>query len=204
MPPRIHCITDFIHHDQASVDLLTQVVSTGVDGVQVRAKHLTDRELWAYVDRVIAAVRPLGATVLVDDRLDVALAAGADGVHLGAEDLPVRAARALAPRGFLVGATCRDAEQALAAARDGADYAGVGPVYPTTTKTGLPEPIGLTPLARTATVLPVIAIAGITADRVPEVLAAGAHGVAVASAVWRSADPPAAARRLVETVRAAA
>jgi thiamine-phosphate pyrophosphorylase len=176
-----------------------------VDAVQVRAKHLDDRELLSFARDVIAAVRPAGAKVVVNDRLDVALAAGADGVHLGLDDLPVPEARALAPDGFLVGGTCRHAEHARAAREAGADYVGVGPVYPSTTKTtGLPDPIGLGTLRLAAAVLPAIAISGITVERVPEVMAAGAYGVAVVAALSRAEDPAAAAETLVAAVREAA
>ena len=203
MLPRIHCITDTPTPDRAFLDLLVQVVRAGVDGIQVRAKGLTDRELLAFAQAVVATVRPLGATVIVNDRLDVALAAGADGVHLGRDDLPVAAARALAPLGFLVGATCRSPEHAWQARADGADYAGVGPVFATTTKSGLPEPLGLDVLRATAAEIPAVAIAGIDAGRVRDVMAAGAYGVAVVSAVWGDADPPRAAKEIAERVRAA-
>jgi thiamine-phosphate pyrophosphorylase len=176
-----------------------------VDAVQVRAKQLDDRELLDFTREVVATVRPLGATVIVNDRLDVALAAGADGVHLGLDDLPVAAVRALAPDGFLVGGTCRNAEHARAARDAGADYVGVGPVYPSTTKTsGLPDPIGLATLRQAAGALPAIAISGITAARVPEVMAAGAYGVAVVAALSRAADPAEAAGALVAAVHGAA
>ena len=203
MLPRIHCITDSPCHDRRSLDLLASVVRSGVDAVQVRAKQIGDRELLAFTEAVVGTVRPLGACVIVNDRLDVALAARADGVHLGLDDLPVRAARSLAPQGFLVGATCRGPEHARLARIDGADYAGVGPVYASTTKAGLPDPIGLDVLRETAAVLPAIAIAGIDASRVPDVMAAGAYGVAVVGAVWRDADPPRAAKEIADRVRAA-
>ena len=181
--------------------MLAAVVRAGVDGVQVRAKHLGDRDLLAFARDVVGTVRPLGATVLVNDRVDIALAAGADGVHLGRDDLPLPDVRALAPDGFLVGGTCRSAAQAAAARDEGADYAGVGPVYPSPTKrAGLPAPIGLAALADASGELPVVALAGITVDRVPEVMAAGAYGVAVVAALSRAPDPGLAARELVAAV----
>ncbi|MGZ4477834.1 MAG: thiamine phosphate synthase [Nocardioidaceae bacterium] len=201
MLPRIHCITDIPSTQGETLAFLSSVCGAGVDAVQVRAKHLTDRELLALTGDVVATVRPLGATVLVNDRVDVALAAGADGVHLGLDDLPVAAARALAPDGFLVGGTCRSAEHAHAAVAEGADYAGVGPVFSTTTKRGLPAPVGLGVLAEAAAVLPAIAIAGLTTARVPAVLAAGADGVAVGAALSRAPDPAKEARALVAAVR---
>jgi thiamine-phosphate pyrophosphorylase len=198
--PRIHCITDVPSTGTRTLAVLAEVCRAGVDAVQVRAKHLTDRELLALTRDVIAAVRPLGATVLVNDRLDVALAAGADGVHLGLDDLPVAAVRALAPPGLLVGATCRSPAHAVAARAAGADYVGVGPVHPSTTKTGLPAPVGLAVLGAAAAVLPAIAVGGLDAGRAPEVMATGAYGVAVAAALSRAEDPGRAARDLVDAV----
>jgi thiamine-phosphate pyrophosphorylase len=199
--PRIHCITDFDLHDASTLDLLEAVVAAGVDAVQVRAKSLSDAELFGFTRALVDRLSGRGgAAVLVNDRIDIALAAGAHGVHLGAGDLPVAAARRLAPHSFLIGATCRNADDAEQARSAGADYAGVGPVYASTTKQGLPSPIGLDRLAGAARVLPAVAIAGITADRVREVRAAGAHGVAVAGAICRATDPPAAARNIVEAV----
>lgn len=203
MVPRVHLITDLPLLDRAALDRVVALVEAGVDAVQVRAKQATARELVAWTRSLVAAVGPLGAAVLVNDRIDLALAAGADGVHLGLDDLSVADARALAPSGFLVGATCRGSEHAREARAAGADYAGVGPVHATTTKAGLPAPIGLEPLRAAARVLPVIAIGGLTAAHVPDVMAAGAHGVAVVSAVWSAEDPPAAAKEIVDLVHVA-
>ena len=205
MLPRFHLLTDFPVLDEAALVRLLAVLGSGagvVDAVQVRAKQASDREVVAWTRELVALARPRGTRVIVNDRLDVALAAGADGVHLGREDLPVAAARAIAPAGFLVGATCRSPEHAVRARADGADYAGVGPVYATTTKLGLPEPLGLDVLAATAREIPAIAIGGITATGVRDVMAAGAHGVAVVAAVWEDPDPPRAAREIAELVHA--
>jgi thiamine-phosphate pyrophosphorylase len=165
----------------------------------VRAKGLADADLLALTGVVIGAVRPHGASVVVNDRVDVALAAGADGVHLGRHDLPVAAVRRIAP-GLVVGATCRDRAQAEAAARDGADYAGFGPVFATTSKTGLPEPLGLDAVAAAAGALPLVAIGGIGPDTARAARDAGAHGVAVIGAIWRHPDPVAAAKELLDAV----
>lgn len=198
MLPRIHFITDLPHTPASVVD---EIVGMGVDAVQIRAKDLTDRELYEFTREVIRTVSGR-ATVIVNDRLDIALATGADGVHLGLDDLPVAAARRLAPEGFLVGGTCRNAAQARRAKADGADYVGAGPVFVSTTKAGLPPPLGLNALAEIAGVLPTVAISGITAERIPAVMATGAHGVAVIAAVSRAPDPGRAAREVVDAVLA--
>jgi thiamine-phosphate pyrophosphorylase len=198
--PRIHCITDLRTTGPRTLGVLEAVCREGVDAVQVRAKHLTDRELLALTRAIVETVRPLGARVLVNDRLDIALAAGADGVHLGLDDLPVERARHLAPAGFLVGGTCRSGAHAVLAREAGADYVGVGPVHHSTSKAGLPDPVGLRTVTECGSVLPAIAIGGIDAGRVPAVMAAGAHGVAVVAALSQADDPGRAARDLVAAV----
>lgn len=201
--PRIHLITESTTLDRAALDAVVRTAGTAVDAIQVRAKRAPDRAVADWTAALVAAVRPTGIRVIVNDRPDIALVAGADGVHLGADDLPVAAVRALVPPGFLIGATCRGPGDAREARAQGADYVGLGPVYRSTTKAGLPDPVGLQVLAQTARVLPTVAIGGITADRVPDVMAVGALGVAVVSAVWRAADPPGAAREIAELVRVA-
>lgn len=195
--PRFHVITPI-----CSVALLRALADAGVDAVQLRDKDADDRTLLAFATAAVSTLRPLGVAVILNDRVDLALAANADGVHLGASDLPVATARALAPS-LVIGATCRSHAAAVAAARAGADYAGVGPVYPTVSKPGLPTPLGLSGLARVAGPLPMVAIAGIDAARVPAVLGAGAYGVAVLGAVTRAEDPPGAAREIAAALHAA-
>jgi thiamine-phosphate pyrophosphorylase len=201
--PRIHLITDPVILDRASLDGVVRTAGTAADAIQVRAKGATDRAVAAWTAALVTAVRPLGTRVIVNDRLDIALVAAADGVHLGADDLPVAAVRSLAPKGFLIGGTCRGPEDAREARAQGADYVGLGPVYHSTTKRGLPDPVGLGVLAETALVLPTVAIGGVTRDRIRDVMAAGAYGVAVIAAVWQSSDPPRAAKEIADLVRVA-
>jgi len=191
--PRLHVITPVV-----PVASLRPLVAAGVDAIQARDKAADDRELLEFVGDVLA----LGITVIVNDRVDVALATGAHGVHLGARDLPVASVRLLAPE-LLIGATCRSREDALAARAAGASYVGVGPVFASTTKPDLPAPLGVVGLAEVRGVLPVIAIGGITAGTVPSLTTAGAHGVAVVAAVSQAPDPPAAARELASALRVA-
>lgn len=199
--PRLHVVTDDGTPDVVC-RLVEVVLAAGAPCVQVRAKALTDRDLYELVRDVAARCRAAGALCIVNDRPDIALAAGADGVHLGADDLPVAAVRALVGDVLLVGGTARNANQAAQHHQAGADYVGVGPVHVTTTKQGLPSPLGIAGLAAVtrAVEIPVIAIAGITLDRVDEVLDAGAHGVAVVGAVSRADDPAAATRALLDRV----
>ena len=197
--PRIFCLVSA----RDDLALLSAFAQVGVTGFQVRDKTATTRELLALTATVIEQVGTYEACVVVDDRLDVALAAGAHGVHLGASDLPVAEARriadAVAP-GLVIGATCRDRAAVEAAAGAGADYAGFGPVFATTSKAGLPSPLGVAAVVDAAGVLPLIAIGGISPVSTGPVRAAGAHGVAVIGGLWRQPDPLQAAKELVEAV----
>lgn len=196
--PRLHVLTD-TRPGRDPLTVVDAALEAGARCIQVRAEDVSDRDLFRLACDVVARCRDAGAVAIVNDRLDIALASGADGVHLGADDLPVRAARDVAGDRLLIGGTARDAATARALVADGADYLGVGPVYATTTKHGLPAPFGPAGIAPvTAAVdVPVIAISGITPERVPEVLDAGAHGVAVVGAVSRAGDPGAATRELI-------
>ncbi len=167
----------------ASVDA---ALAGGAPLVQLRTKEGSDRARYELALEVTARCHHARAWCLVNDRADIALAAGADGVHLGDDDLPVAAVRAMLGPDLVVGATCRDPASARRAEAEGADYLGVGPAYATTTKAGLPEPIGPGGVGRVASAvdIPVVAIGGVTCRRVGELLEAGAHGVAVAGAAF--------------------
>lgn len=191
---RLYCLVS----ETDDLALLPALADAGVDGFQVRAKTSTTRELAGLTRDVLAAVRRYDAQVIVNDRLDVALAVGAHGVHLGTDDLAVADARRLAPH-LIVGATCRSRAALETAATDGADYAGFGPVFATASKAGLSAPLGPEALTAAAGVLPLIAIGGVDATTAGEVRAAGAHGVAVIGAIWRHPDPVTAAKELVTT-----
>ena len=196
---RLHVLTDARGGPEA-LAVVAAAVSAGAPVVQVRHKDCTDRELYDFAARVVDLCAGTPARCIVNDRVDVALAVGAAGTHLGADDLPLAAARRVAGPAHLLGGTARDPEQARRLVAEGADYLGVGPAYATRTKTGLPEPMGpqgVGAVARAVDV-PVIAISGVTAERVGELLAAGAWGVAVVEAVSGAADPAAATRRLLE------
>lgn len=191
--PRLFCLVS----SRDDLSLLPALAAAGIDGFQVRDKTASTADLLALVSSVRAVVG--GACLVVNDRLDVALAAGADGVHLGAEDLPVAAARRLAP-GLLIGATCRSREAVLAAAADGADYAGFGPVLASSSKAGLPAPLGVAGLAAATGALPLVGIGGVDAPTARALRRAGAHGVAVIGSLWRDPDPVVAAKELVSAV----
>jgi thiamine-phosphate pyrophosphorylase len=198
---RLHVLTD-ARGGQRALDAVAAAVGAGAPVVQVRAKGCTDRELYDFARAVVTLCAPAGTTCLVNDRVDVALAVGADGTHLGAGDLPLAAARRIAGPGHLLGGTAREPRLARQLVAEGADYLGVGPAYPTRTKTGLPDALGPAGISAVADAVgvPVIAIGGVTADRVAGLLAAGAAGVAVVGAVSGAADPGAATRELLRAL----
>ncbi|HLL68217.1 MAG TPA: thiamine phosphate synthase [Micromonosporaceae bacterium] len=200
---RLHVLTD-ARDGRSPLTVVAAALAGGAPVIQVRAKGCTDRELYEFALRVVDLCAAYGALCLVNDRPDVALAVRAGGVHLGAEDLPVAAARRVLGPASVVGGTARAPAAARALVDDGASYLGVGPAYATATKDGLPAPLGPAGVGAVAAAVavPVIAIGGITADRVPELLAAGAYGVAVVSAVSAAADPEAATRRLLAALGA--
>ncbi|MFC0007104.1 thiamine phosphate synthase [Micromonospora siamensis] len=168
--------------------------------VQVRVEDsATDRQAYDLARRAVALCAAYGATCLVNDRLHVALAVAAAGGHVGADDLPVGAARRVLGSAAVLGATAREPATAAAAVAAGASYLGVGPCHPTSTKTGLPDPIGPAGLRAVAeaVAVPVIAIGGVTAAAVPVLRAAGAYGVAVVGAVSDAADPARATAELL-------
>ncbi|MCZ2821356.1 thiamine phosphate synthase [Modestobacter sp. VKM Ac-2977] len=200
----LHVLTD-ADGGPGALAVVAAAVAAGAPVVQVRAKGCSDRVLYDFARAVVELCRPAGTTCLVNDRVDVALAVGADGTHLGAGDLPLAAARRVAGPGHLLGGTARDPELARQLVAEGADYLGVGPAFATTTKTGLPDPIGVAGVGAVATAVPVpvIAIGGVTAARVGELLAAGATGVAVVGAVTAAADPGAATAELLRALAGA-
>lgn len=173
----------------------------GAAVVQVRLKDRPARELLEAARRALDLARGK-ALIIVNDRPDVALAAGADGVHVGAEDLPVSEVRRIVGPSLIVGATARTLLEARAAIADGADYVGFGPIYPTGTKALAVEARGLGVLAEVAKGLgaPVVAIGGITLERAEEVARAGAAAVAVVSDVLGAKDPTARAREFAQAV----
>ncbi|SBT47755.1 thiamine phosphate synthase [Micromonospora auratinigra] len=171
--------------------------------VQVRVTDdATDREAYELAREVVARCRPYGATCLVNDRLHVALAVAAAGGHVGADDLPVPAARRVLGPTAVLGATAREPGTAVAAVAAGASYLGVGPCHATDTKSGLPDPIGPAGVRAVAAAVPVpvIAIGGVTAASVPALRAAGAYGVAVVGALSGAADPAATTAALLRAL----
>lgn len=199
MIPKLHVVTPpgVDGQDLATTQALLRA---GAPLVQVRTKGVSDRLRLDTASAVVGAARAAGALCLVNDRVDIVLAAGADGVHVGAEDLPAGVGRWLLGPAAIVGATCRNAEDARRAEGEGASYLGVGPVYASSTKGALPDPMGPRGVEAVAAAVdvPVIGISGVTAHNAGAVLDAGAWGIAVVGAVYRAEDPVASLRELME------
>jgi thiamine-phosphate pyrophosphorylase len=168
----------------------------GVDAVQLRERDLSDRELYNLALKLRAITREAGAALMVNQRLDVALAAGADGVHLGWRSLTAADARKLAGEKFLIGLSCHDGPQLRSAEAFRADYALLGPVFHTPSKEGLVGPIGLAPLKALVAEakIPLLAIGGITPENAAQVMKTGVAGLAALSALIDPEDPSAVAR----------
>jgi thiamine-phosphate pyrophosphorylase len=195
---RLHVLTD-PRAGRDAIGVASKAVEAGAPVVQLRVKGCTDRELFDLGTRLMAICTRHGATCIVNDRVDIALAIGAHGTHLGADDLPVAAARRVAGPAHLIGGTSREPGHAAQLVAEGADYLGVGPAHRTSTKDGLPAPLGPEGIGAVvrAVAVPVIAIGGISAGRIPALLAAGAYGVAVVSAVSDAEDAGVATKTLL-------
>jgi thiamine-phosphate pyrophosphorylase len=180
-------------------DIVRQAVGGGVTCVQLRAKTASSRALLMQAQALVDLLRPLGVPLIVNDRLDIALAVDADGLHIGQDDLPCAVVRRLVRPCFCIGVSVSTVAEALAAEAAGADYLGVSPVFDTPTKRDTPVATGLDGLRsiRAATRLPLVGIGGLNADNCAAVRAAGADGIAVVSAIIAADDPAAAARRLL-------
>ena len=200
---RLMVITDRrLARGRSTREIATQALRGGATALQLRDKAADDRDLLAAAEMMEGLAVHAGAILVINDRLDVARLAGAAGVHLGPEDLPLADARRIMPPPFLIGWSAGTPDEARAACDAGADYLGVGPVYATGTKADAGEPIGLSGLAAViaASSIPVVAIGGVREDRAGECIRAGAAGVAVAAAVVGAASVAPAARGLRRAV----
>ena len=205
---RLHVITDeLIQTRWTHVEIARMCAEAGADRVQFREKRpWTTRELVDVARSMTEVAGASGARVIVNDRVDVAVACGAAGVHLGRHDLEVRIARGILGAAGIVGTTANDLEEARRVGRAEVDYVGVGPVFGTRSKANPAPALGVEGLRRIVleTDRPVIAVGNITAERIPELFAAGVEGVAVLSAVVGAPDPGAATLRLREAIDAVA
>ncbi len=186
-------------------ETLTAILAGGVDAVQLREKTLSDGELLQRARIVAEECRDCGRVSIINDRMDIALAADASGVHLGQGDMPCEQARRIAGSEFIIGVSTENLEQAHAAAQAGASYIGAGPMFLTSTKNKprLAGPEYLRQLRRAEFGLPTVAIGGISAENLPDLMTAGAQAIAVSSAVISSDDPAGVCKSLRELLAAA-
>jgi thiamine-phosphate pyrophosphorylase len=200
LPHRFLCvITDDLRNP---VELAQMALAGGARMIQLRRKAASGRELFEWAVRIQELCLEHEALFIVNDRVDIAIAMQADGVHLGQEDLPASEARAMLGSATILGISACNVEEAIRARDDGADYIGLGHIFPTCSKDKPFPPLGTLAIGevRKAVGLPVVAIGGIGPENVAEVVKAGASGIAVISAVTGAEDPSAAARDLVQRI----
>jgi thiamine-phosphate pyrophosphorylase len=189
---KLYLITDRkLFHAQCSFYLAIETaLQAGVKYIQLREKQLPTRKILDMAYWVIELVREYGAKLLVNDRVDIALAIGADGVHLGQKSIPAHAARKVTGDNFLIGVSTHGIDEALQAEREGADFITLGPIYNTPSKLRYGDPIGVDMLrqVKSRVSIPVLAIGGIKTEEVYEVVTAGADGVAVISGILAAED----------------
>ena len=190
--PKLYPITDARLSGLSHAEQVRRLAAGGATLIQLREKHAGPREFYREAAEAAAVARSLGVLLIVNDRADIALACGADGVHLGQEDLDPSAAQRVVGDKFLVGYSTHGVEQAAEAARLPVDYVAIGPVFQTSTKENPDPAVGLEGVARARAALgpavPLVAIGGITLENAPAVLAAGADTVAVVSALLAESD----------------
>lgn len=161
-------------------------LNAGVKVIQLREKDLPTRKLFDMASWMIELTKEYGAKLLINDRVDIALAAGADGVHLGQKSIPAHAVRKISGNKLLIGVSTHSIDEAIEAERDGADFITLGPIYQTPSKLKYGNPIGIETLrkVKSEVSIPVLAIGGIKLDRVKETMEAGADGIALISAIF--------------------
>lgn len=188
--PKLYPITDARLSGLTHAEQVLRLSRGGASVIQLREKHAGAREFFSEAEAAVRVARESGVRLIINDRVDVALALGADGVHLGQDDLPPEAARRLLGERAVIGFSTHNVEQAIAASSLPIDYLAIGPIFPTSSKENPDSTVGLKGLRRVRDAvpgLPLVAIGGITFENAPETLAAGADSLAVITALLR--DP---------------
>ncbi len=202
----LHVITDTTLQSRFThAELAELAIQGGADTVQFRQKQGTTRELIAMAEAMRTVCEHHNVPLIVNDRADIALAVGASGTHFGQDDMPVSIGRRILPAETIIGASARTEEKILEAITEGADYIGFGPIYGTTSKPDAEMAKGLERLRRMCDIAacPVIAIGGIGIETAGDVIQAGAHGIAVISAVCAHREPNVAAQALLNEIQGA-
>ena len=202
----LHVITDITLQSRFThAELAELAIEGGADTVQFRQKHGTTRELIAMAQGMQTVCAQHKVPLIVNDRADIALAVGATGTHFGQDDMPVSIGRQILSTKAIIGASARTEDKILEAISEGADYIGFGPIYGTTSKSDAEMPKGLERLRRMCDIAacPVIAIGGISVQTASDVIRAGAHGIAVISAVCAQPEPTVATQALLSEIHGA-
>ncbi len=202
----LHVITDTTLQSRFThAELAELAIEGGADTVQFRQKHGTTRELVAVAQQMQVVCTRHNVPLIVNDRADIALAVSAMGAHFGQDDMPVSIGRRILPTEAIIGASARTEEKILEAITEGADYIGFGPIYGTSSKPDAETAKGLERLRRMCDIAacPVIAIGGIRVETAGEVIRAGAHGIAVISAVCAHSEPDIATQALLNEIQEA-
>jgi thiamine-phosphate pyrophosphorylase len=198
----LYLVTDrSLSKGRTNLAIVDAAVAGGITCVQLREKHCGTREFIHEASALRLLLRNHDIPLIINDRLDIALAVEADGVHLGQSDMPMAMARKIAGNSLIIGISAESTDDALRAEQEGADYIGISPVFATPTKTDTGAPLGLAGInkIRGLVDIPLVGIGGINQENAASVIAAGADGVAVVSAIV-SADNPAAAARTLKTL----
>jgi len=201
---RLHVLTDTVLQSRFShLELARMAIKGGADTIQFRQKIGATREMIEIVRQLKQLCLDSGITLIVNDRVDVAIAAEADGVHLGQNDFPIALARKLLGKSRIIGGSAASLEEARKCLAEGTDYIGFGPVYPTASKADADPVTGIKLLKQAVEIipLPIIAIGGINIENMPEAIRAGAQGIAVISAVCCQEDPEQATRTLYNALQ---
>lgn len=199
----LYLVTDrSLSRGRPNRDIVREAIAGGVTCVQLREKACDTRQFIAEARELMALLQPAGIPLIINDRLDVALAVGAQGVHLGQKDMAIADARRLVGPKFIIGISAESLADAVRAEAEGADYIGISPVFATATKKDTAAPLGLEGIRRirASVELPLVGIGGIDEENVAAVISAGADGVAVVSAIVAAACPRTAAANLKQRI----
>lgn len=197
----LYFIADSVGNDgERLVQITEKACSGGATLVQLREKYNSGREFFEHACMIKKITDKYGIPLIINDRADIALACGAAGVHLGQEDMPVEAARKILGDKAMIGATAKTAEQAAAAEKAGADYLGVGAIFPSTTKDAVPTDLDTLKKICASVNIPVCAIGGLTYENCSVLKGSGISGIAVVSAISGADDPGRAAAELKKKV----
>lgn len=187
---------------RSTLDVVTAAVAGGVTCVQLREKNCSTREFISEAKILKNVLHTKRIPLIINDRVDVALAVAADGIHLGQNDMPIKDARKLVGASMIIGISAESVDDAVESENSGADYIGISPVFSTTTKKNIADPLGLEGVRaiRKAVQIPLVAIGGIDQQNAVDVIKAGADGIAVVSAIVSASSPETAARNLYQAV----